>query len=520
MIINIYSAKVLSSKIIYGNIFMDFNKKNEELDIKANVTGPFADLLVHIDKDDKKIIETSANNIIQDYYTKSNLKIEIPLVDDLDFNKVAIDIYSNILNKPNTFFKNTANIFSSFTKKQNSNDFYGNIDFTNSELVFLPLNMIKEAGKNLKINYSATLENEEIVKNIAFTSLNNYITFKTSGYIDFTKKEQDITIYDIKYNDSNYNIFYNSYVANDKIFNNIIINGKNINYSNIVERLSNINTKNIKKDKKVITNNTKNKVESETTIKANLEYLNFANNNKIYNPTLMIILKNNNLNILELYAKMNNKNYIKVAFDKNKNDYKIVSNNFGELLSITGTTNSLKNGNGYIEFSLDKNNNIKGSIQLENGFKILPNDNVKSDVLTDVNEDKNFKNLQKKLKKGKAINFDKLVGEFSYFDNILTLKELVASSKYIGFQILASGTVNTSESKVDINGLFVPLGIINGLFGMNKLPLISDIIFGQKNAGLFASKFEITKNKDEKMNIKINKFSTILPGFLRNLLIN
>ena len=55
---------------------------------------------------------------------------------------------------------------------------------------------------------------------------------------------------------------------------------------------------------------------------------------------------------------------------------------------------------------------------------------------------------------------------------------------------------------------------------MNKLPLISDIIFGQKNAGLFASKFEITKNKDEKMNIKINKFSTILPGFLRNLLIN
>ena len=68
--------------------------------------------------------------------------------------------------------------------------------------------MIKEAGKNLKINYSATLENEEIVKNIAFTSLNNYITFKTSGYIDFTKKEQDITIYDIKYNDSNYNIFY------------------------------------------------------------------------------------------------------------------------------------------------------------------------------------------------------------------------------------------------------------------------------------------------------------------------
>lgn len=518
MNINIDSAKVLSSKINNSNVFIDFNKNDEEVDITANVQGPFADLLVHIDKDDKKIIETSANNIIQDYYTKSNLKIEVPLVDDLDFNKVAIDIYSNILNKPNTFFKNTANIFSSFTKKQNSNDFYGNIDFTNSELVFLPLNMIKEAGKNLKINYSATLENEEIVKNIAFTSLNNYITFKTSGYIDFTKKEQDITIYDIKYNDSNYNIFYNSYVANDKIFNNIIINGKNINYSNIVERLSNINTKNIKKDKKVTTNNIKTEVETETTIKANLEYLNFANKNKIYNPTLMIILKNNNLNILELYAKMNSKNYIKVAFDQNKNDYKIVSNNFGELLSITGTTNSLKNGNGYIEFSLDKNNNIKGSIQLENGFRILPDDNVKSDVLTDVNEDKNFKNLQKKLKKGKGIDFDKLVGEFSYSDNILTLKELVASSKYIGFQILASGTVNISESKIDINGLFVPLGIINGLFGMNKLPLISDIIFGQKNAGLFASKFEITKNKDEKMNIKINKFSTILPGFLRNIL--
>ena len=516
MNINIDSAKVLSSKINNGNIFMDFNKKNEELDIKANVTGPFADLLVHIDKDDKKIIETSANNIIQDYYTKSNLKIKVPLIDDLDFNKVAIDIYSNILNKPNTFFKNTANIFSSFTKKQNSNDFYGNIDFTNSELVFLPLNMIKEAGKNLKINYSATLENEEIVKNITFTSLDDYITFKTSGYIDFNKKEQEININDIKYNNSNYNVLYNSYVANNKIFNNIIINGKNINYSNIVDRLKNTKTNN--KKTTVTKNKNINEAESETTIKANLEYLNFANENKIYNPNLMIIFKNNKLNILELYAKMNNKNYIKIAFDDNKNDYKIISNNFGELLSTTGATNSLEDGNGYIEFDLDKDNNIKGSIQLENGFRILPNDSVKSDVLTDVNEDKNFKDLQKGLKKDKGIEFDKLVGDFSYSNNILNIKELVASSKYIGFQILASGTINIEEDTIDINGLFVPLGIINGLFGMNKLPLISDIIFGQKNAGLFASKFEVIKNKGEEMNIKINKFSTILPGFLRNLL--
>ena len=70
---------------------------------------------------------------------------------------------------------------------------------------------------------------------------------------------------------------------------------------------------------------------------------------------------------------------------------------------------------------------------------------------------------------------------------------------------------------MNIKGLFMPVGLVNGLFGINKVPVISNIIFGQKNGGLFASKFEATKNGNEKINIKINKFSMILPGFLRNI---
>lgn len=515
MNININTANVLNSKINNGKIFIDFNKDISELDIKANVKGPFADLFIHIDKSEAQLIKTSVNNAIQDYYTNTKLQIKVPLIDDLDFNKVFISANCNLLNKPYLIFQNTANILVSFIKQQYSDAFSGQIDLTNSELVFLPLNIVKEAKKNLVIDYAAELINDNTVNITKFDPQASYITFDASGYINFDKNEQEVSLKNIKYNNSNFDIFYNSYAINDKIFNNIIINGKNINYDNIIDRLQNVKLNNNQKN--IDKTNKKNTVKNELVIKANLDYFNFANNKKLYNPNLIFILKNNNFNIFEFYTKINKKNYLQISFDKERNDYKIIFNNLGELLSVTNITQILKSGDGYINFKEDNNKYI-GALEIKNGFTIMPDEDVKSNVLTDVKEDQNFKDIKKDLDKNKGINFTKMTGNFSYSDNILNLEDIIASGKYTSFQILLSGPIDINKGTVDIEGLFVPAGIINGLFGINKIPLISDIIFGQKNGGLFAAKFEITKKKNEKLNIDINKFSTILPGSLRNLL--
>ena len=122
------------------------------------------------------------------------------------------------------------------------------------------------------------------------------------------------------------------------------------------------------------------------------------------------------------------------------------------------------------------------------------------------------------MKKDTKITFDKLRGEFEYNNDILRFKEVVANSKFINLQILASGFINLKTEEIKIEGLLVPLGFINGLFGVNKLPVIGDLVFGQKDAGLFASRFSVVKDgADSKIDININKFSMILPGFLRNI---
>lgn len=520
MNIKINSANVLSSKINSGNIFMDFNTKIPELDIKANVKGPFADLFIHIDKSEAQLIKTSVNNAIQDYYTDTKLQIKVPLIDDLDFNKVFISANCNLLNKPYLIFQNSANILISFIKKQYSGKFLGQINLTNSELVFLPLNIVKEAKKKLVIDYSAELVNDNMVNITKFTPQASYITFNTKGYIDFDKNEYEISFTDVNYNNSNFNVFYNSYTIKDKIFNNLIIRGKNINYANIIDRLqkvqlNNKKNKNIKKD--INKNKSKNTIKNELVIKADLDYFNFANNKKLYKPTLMFIIKDDKFDILEFYAKTNKKSYIQLMLDKGQNNYKISSNNFGEILSSANATEILKNGDGYIEFK-ENNNKFIGTMELRNGFSIVPNNNIKTNVSEDVKESEDFKDIKKDLDKNKGINFTRMTGNFSYSNNILNLEDVIARGKYTSFQILLSGPININNGTIDIEGLFVPAGIINGLFGINKIPLISNVIFGQKNGGLFAVKFEIIKNKDEELKININKLSTIFPGSLRNLL--
>lgn len=510
MLINIDSGNVLKSKINKGSVAINFVPDNKVVVIKANTKGPFSDLFVHIDKSEKKIIENNVNSIIEDYYTNSNLHLDIPIEDNINFNMAGILVDSVLVNKKNSTLKNSASIPLSFIKPRNSDSFFGNINLTRSDIEYLPLNIYKPSKRELMFNYKATLKDNVVYIN-EFIPLIDYISFDLKGFIDIENKKQEVSIENIEYNKSKYNIYYKSYVIQDKLYNYVDIDGENINYDNILTRMKNSNT-----------NDSSNQnVNNQTIVNLNLEYLSFSDGKKLLNPVVSSRIENNVNVFLNFSADMGHKKYMKLNLNKKNMMFKLESNDFGTLFSTIDLTNSIEGGEGEISLNqkiIDGKNVIVGDLKLNKKFSILPNEQIKMDLLSDVEKDKNFKELNKSLKKDTKITFNKLRGEFEYDNNILRFKEVVANSRFINLQILASGYINLKTDQMKIEGLLVPLGFINGLFGVNKLPVIGDLIFGQKDAGLFASRFSITKkNANDKINIDINKFSMILPGFLRNI---
>lgn len=515
MDIKITNGNVLSTKINDGRLFMDFTKNIKSLLISAHVNGLFSDLFVHIDKSEQELIETKVSDIVEDYYAITKLDISVPIVDDIDFYKTSLSIKTNIVNKPNYILKNSSNIPITFTKPKNSEKFFGSINLTNSNIEFLPLNLYKPAKKDLKFDYESVLK-DSIVYITKFDPTVDYIKFNIDGILDIDKKEQEVSAENIKYNGSNYNLYYKSFVKNNKVYNNINIVGNNINYSNIIERIKDP-TPEVKNTNK----SNKNKIETETNITLVLKYFSFLDNKKLINPSMSLKIKDEKVDCLNFYADMENKKFVKLKFDKKNKMFNFNSNDFGRLFDTTGLTDRVKDGSGEININqknIDGKDVLVGNLNITKKFSIVPDDYVKKEVLSDVKQDKNFKKLEKGLKKDTGITIDKLRGDFTYNNDILVLKEIVANSRFISLQILISGFANMKTGEIEMNGLLVPLGFINGLFGINKLPVIGELIFGQKDAGLFASRFTVRKkNNDSKMDININKFSMVLPGFLRNI---
>ncbi len=510
MLINIDSGKVLKSDINSGSVAIDFIPDDKRVIIKANTKGPFSDLFVHIDKAEKKIIENNVNSVIEDYYTNSKLQLDIPIEDNIDFNMAGIIVDSVMVNKKNSILKNSASIPLSFIKPRNSDSFFGKINLNRSNIEYLPLNIYKPAKKELSFDYKANLRDGIVYIN-EFNPLVDYLSFDIKGFIDIENKKQEVSIENIEYNKSKYNVYYRSYVIDDKLYNYVDIDGENINYNNIIDKIKNLD----------VNDNSNQNVNNQTIINLNLNYLSFSDDKKLFNPAISSRFDNNIMVFLNFSADMGRKKYMKLNLNKKNMMFNLESNDFGNLFNTIDLTNSIEGGEGEINLNqkiINGKSVIVGDLKLNKKFSILPNEEIKKDVLSDVEKDKNFKELNKSLKKDTKITFDKLRGEFEYDDNILRFTEVVANSRFISLQILASGYINLKTDQMKIEGLLVPLGFINGLFGVNKLPVIGDLIFGQKDAGLFASRFSVTKkDADAKMSIDINKFSMILPGFLRNI---
>ena len=526
MLINIDEAKVLNSNISNSSVKIDFTKQNKDVIIDINAKGPIADLFIHIDKDDATNIKEKLNRFIEDYYTNSNIKLNIPLINNLDFNMISINVNSNLKNKINSVLKNSSNINLTFNKKKNKNILYGNIDFTNSYIEYLYLNFIKPSKTKFSINYKLELD-EPMLFLTELKPISKNISFIADGSFNLFDGRNKINIRDIKYNQSDYSIYFESNTADYININEILITGEQIDYSNILDNISkspstkiknkDTNKKNIKQIKIK-----ENKVDNILDIKANINKFIFNNDKYLFSPIINLKLINDDIDVFELHSFITKQIHLNGNLNKKEKLIELSSNNFGEIFNTFGLINKIYGGSGMIALNTSKLINdgiLVGNIKIDNKFLLQFNDTLRTKFSTDLlTYDEYFNGLKDSLGKSNQITIDKLSADFILKNNILTFKDIIADSKDIHFQMLALGFINIVSGEIKLSGLLVPFSLVNSLFGISKIPLIGDILFGKQNSGLFASNFLIYKKNTKKdMDIKISKTSMFMPGAIRKL---
>ncbi len=117
------------------------------------------------------------------------------------------------------------------------------------------------------------------------------------------------------------------------------------------------------------------------------------------------------------------------------------------------------------------------------------------------------------LMNGGGIELTQAYGEFSYVNNVVSIKDFHATGPSVG--MTADGAVAVGEGgEVQLNGAVAPLYQINSALG--AAPIIGDILIGKKGEGVLALSYSVS-GKRAAPNVFINPLSALTPGIFRNL---
>lgn len=114
---------------------------------------------------------------------------------------------------------------------------------------------------------------------------------------------------------------------------------------------------------------------------------------------------------------------------------------------------------------------------------------------------------------GDGLQFNQLVVPFVSGPDQIRVKDARATGITLG--ITATGTVDTKNETMDLEGTLIPAYLINSALG--RLPIVGPLFTGgQKGGGVFAAAFRVKGNVD-KPEISTNPLTALAPGFLRNI---
>ena len=113
---------------------------------------------------------------------------------------------------------------------------------------------------------------------------------------------------------------------------------------------------------------------------------------------------------------------------------------------------------------------------------------------------------------GEGIEFDRLIGEFTFDDGVIATDLTRAYGSSLG--LTAKGQIDIGRSTIDLEGTIVPAYLFNRLIG--NIPLLGPLLTGGEGQGVVAFTYSMTGDLEEP-TIDVNPLSALAPGFLRTL---
>jgi hypothetical protein len=194
--------------------------------------------------------------------------------------------------------------------------------------------------------------------------------------------------------------------------------------------------------------------------------------------------------------------------------------NFGNLLHRLGITENLVNGNLFARITTNDTDKTDLRIKMTDKFEIITKNMKEARVFRSLLESKEVtEKLRKKLLENNAMAFSGMEANLKLKNDTVKIDRFLFKStenSYIGFS--GFGECNLDTGNVEIEGLIIPFDNINTLFGMNKIPIVRNILFKNKDGALLTIGYEFKQNsyKDD-YTFRVLPSSVANPNFLKNI---
>lgn len=236
-------------------------------------------------------------------------------------------------------------------------------------------------------------------------------------------------------------------------------------------------------------------------IRASLDELYLSKDEKPLTSVSVAVRKENNL-----WTKFDGMGFadspLSFSMSDDKKEVAILCKNIGSFLKRSGFTSRIDNGKLDGKLKQEKNGTLWGEL------------NIKEFELTDTSFFLQAATILGVIDafSGDKIPFNKAVIPIKLFpNNDIQIEEGgLASGRSVGITFQGS----FSDDGVDLKGTIIPAYAVNGLIG--QVPLIGDIITGEKGGGLVGLSYSV-KGSADNPNVEFYPSTLFAPGFLKNL---
>ncbi|MDR3078660.1 MAG: hypothetical protein LBU15_01330 [Rickettsiales bacterium] len=480
-----------------GLVQLDFNDESSMLNISAKTSGKIYEMMYFLENQDREGVRNVTSKYADGLATL-DVSVKIPLARDvIALSDVFIRVAGDVRGNNTSLLKNNSDFGLQVLKEFGSDRFEVEFGLEDSLVAFRAVDFVKPRGQSL--NLSLEIEDSDgagVVLDKILAS-GETLGFEGKGLL----KNGSLSRLEIK----NLNLRGNSFDINYRTAEGgrveVGVKGDSLEFAGKMAGKE--------LGKRLASYLTPSKSANADFALDSATYRLFIGNSMVggyslKNLSLEAVVENGVIERLWVRTPREDGNtaflsLARVEESKSSDRYSIVVEcpNFGKFLSEINLTDNLIYGDLHLEASLDRNNVLRGNLELKNGFHYLfegmesKNSKLFSYIMNSEDVPGSLKNT---LKSQNTVGFEKLRADFELNANVLRVSNLALGVNYVlGLGASGGGTMDIESGKIRFSGMIIPLEKINTVFGISKVPILGDVLFGNRGGGLIAMDYEFTK---------------------------